>query len=444
MKTTFLSILSAALLAGSAASGAQAPTAPDPKPAAADGLTRSEAIRIALAYNPAAARSRSETEVAELQVRRARSSILPQVTVDGRYTRNQEEISFDFDGNEVAILPADDWSTSIRLAQPVYAGGRELKAIRQARLGVEASEHAERGTRETVLFDVASNFLNVLGAESLVAVEQQNVELATRTRKQAADFYEAGEVTRVDVLRAESSIKAAERQLAAGRQAREAAASLLRLALGVDVPIDPESPQLALPQIPAEQELIALAEQNRPDIRRAIIAERVANLEVGKQRGAYLPLVTAEASFTQQAAAFPTDQFGALTLNFSMPIFTSGEIPARVASAREQERQAELMLDQARQGVREDIRRALVELETARTALALAIEQRDAAEAEYQQIFELYRAQEATSLDVQSAEATLAAARRNVVTGTLDRDLAELRVWYATGALETVLLKETS
>ncbi len=444
MKTKFISILTLALLAGSVASAKPEPSAPDPKTAAADGLTLQEALRIALAYNPAAARSRSDVDVAALDVRRARSSILPQISVDGRYTRNDRDVTLDFDGTEVSIMPTDDWSTSIRLSQPVYAGGRELKAIRQARLAVEASEHAARGTEESVLFDVASNYLNVVGAESLVEVELQNVELATRSRKQAADFYEAGEVTRVDVLRAESSIKAAERQLAGARQARESAASLLRLALGVDVPVDPESPELNLPQLPSEQELIALAEQNRPEIRRAFIATQVAGLEVGKQRGAYLPLVTADAVFTQQASAFPTDQYGALTLNFSVPIFTSGELSSRVATAREQEKQAALVLDESRQGVREDIRRALVGLETARTALALAGEQRDAAEAEYQQIFELYRAQEATSLDVQSAETALAGARRNVVNGTLDRDLAELRVWFATGALETVLLKENS
>jgi outer membrane protein len=444
LKTTLAATLSIALLAGNPAARAQEQPASAAMAAAADGLTLNEALRIALANNPVAERSRSEVDIAELQVRRARSSILPQITVDGRYTRNDRDVTLDFDGTEVSIMPVDDWSTAIRLSQPIYAGGRELKTIRQARLAVEGAEHLARGTEENVLFDVASNFLNVIGAEALVAVETQNVEIATRSRKQAVDFYEAGEVTRVDVLRAESSIKAAERQLAAARQRREGAASLLRVALGVDVPVDPESPDFALPPVPPEAELIALAEQNRAEIRRGIIAEQVATLEVGKQRGAYLPLVTADASFTQQAAAFPTDQYGALTLNFSMPIFTSGEIPARVAAARQQERQAELLLDQSRQGVREEIRRALVALDTARVALSLAVEQRDAAEAEYQQIFELYRAQEATSLDVQVAEATLAAARRNVVTSTLDRALSELGVWYATGALKSVLLKENS
>lgn len=442
MKRSLIPILIGSLIFGAGSATAQTDASGQLLSSAADGLTLSEAARIALVHNPVAASARTEVDVAEAQVRRARSSILPQIYVDGRYTRNDREVSFNFDGTDVPILPADDWSASIRLSQPVYAGGRELKAIRQARLAVGASEHAARGTEDDVLFNVSTSYLNVLGADALIAVELQNVEVASRQRGQAQVFFDVGEVTRVDVLRADSSIKGAERQLAAARELRENAASLFRLSLGADVPVVLEAPDLALPPLPSEEELIGIASGRRPELQRAEIALEVAGLEVAKQRGAYLPLVTAEASFTQQASAFPSDQSAALTLNVSVPVFTSGEIGSRVAIAKEQEKQFALQLDRTRQVVREDIRRALVELRTAETALTLAGDQRIAAEAEYEQIFELYRAQEATSLDVQSAETALAGARRAVVTETLNRNLAELQVWHTAGALKSVLLEE--
>lgn len=442
MKRSLIPILIGSLIFGAGSAAAQTDASGQLLSSAADGLTLSEAARIALVHNPVAASARTEVDVAEAQVRRARSSILPQIYVDGRYTRNDREVSFNFDGTDVPILPADDWSASIRLSQPVYAGGRELKAIRQARLAVGASEHAARGTEDDVLFNVSTSYLNVLGSDALIAVELQNVEVASRQRGQAQVFFDVGEVTRVDVLRADSSIKGAERQLAAARELRENAASLFRLSLGADVPVVLEAPDLALPPLPSEQELIGIASGRRPELQRAEIALEVAGLEVAKQRGAYLPLVTAEASFTQQASAFPSDQSAALTLNVSVPVFTSGEIGSRVAIAKEQEKQFALQLDRTRQVVREDIRRALVELRTAETALTLARDQRIAAEAEYEQIFELYRAQEATSLDVQSAETALAGARRAVVTETLNRNLAELQVWHTAGALKSVLLEE--
>ncbi|MFN2238551.1 MAG: TolC family protein, partial [Thermoanaerobaculia bacterium] len=72
-------------------------------------LTLQEALRNALAHNPGAAISRSDVEAAERRVRLARSSILPQIYLDGRYTRNDREVIFDFDGTQVPILPENDW-----------------------------------------------------------------------------------------------------------------------------------------------------------------------------------------------------------------------------------------------------------------------------------------------------------------------------------------------
>ena len=57
-------------------------------------------------------------------------------------------------------------------------------------------------------------------------------------------------------------------------------------------------------------------------------------------------------------------------------------------------------------------------------------------------MFELYRGQEATSLDVQSSESSLSEARRAVVVSRLARLLSELAVYFAAGDLESAVLKE--
>jgi len=431
------------LLVASATTAGLAQGQPPVQTASGEALTLTGALRKALEGNPSALRSRSEIAAAQSRANQARSSILPQISADGRYTRNDREVSFELGDSLVPILPRNDWSGSIRLAQPVYAGGREMKAIRQARLAVDEREEFSRQTEEALLLGVASSYAGVIGAEALIGVEQQNLDVALRLRKQAQDFFDAGEVTRVDVLRADTTAKGAERRLAAARQARENAASLLRLSIGDDISVNVVQSDIDLPPLATEEELVARAEEQRPELQRAKIAYDIARLEVRKQRGAYLPTVTAEASYTQQASAFPSDKFGALSFNFNVPIFTSGQIPARIAVARQEETQARLAYEEVRQAVREDIRRSIVAHRTAETDLALAQEQRAAAEAEYEQIFELYQAQEATSLDVQSAESSLALARRAVVTASLDRELAALRVWYSAGALRDVVLEES-
>jgi outer membrane protein len=144
----------------------------------------------------------------------------------------------------------------------------------------------------------------------------------------------------------------------------------------------------------------------------------------------------------KQRTSFPADQTAALSIKLTMPIFDSGEISSKVAVARERQRQAEIALGEAKRQVREDVLQALLDLKTSETDLALAREQLAAAEAEYSQSFELYRAQEATSLDLQTSEGSLASARRAVVNGTLNRDLAELNVWSAVGTLKNLILTQ--
>ena len=75
-------------------------------------LTLQQALQHALTNNPSALRSRSEIDAAESRVRQIRSSVLPQITADGRYTRNDREVAFDLGGEnanfaalEVVELP---------------------------------------------------------------------------------------------------------------------------------------------------------------------------------------------------------------------------------------------------------------------------------------------------------------------------------------------------
>jgi outer membrane protein len=198
------------------------------------------------------------------------------------------------------------------------------------------------------------------------------------------------------------------------------------------------------PKLPPEPALLLEAERQRPEVAAANLAVESARLEIRKQRGAYLPVLSASGAYISQRSPFPADRYGQFALNLSVPIFDSGEVKARLAVAREQEHQAELQLAETRQGVREDVRRALVDLAAAEASLGLARDQLTASEAEYAQASDLYRAQETTALDLAAAETSLADARRAVATGQLDHDLAELRVWAAAGLLKKTIFEESA
>ena len=382
---------------------------------------------------------------ADLQRRTLLASVLPKVNVSGATTQNSEEVSFGSDSDSRVILPGTDWNYRLTLTQPIYAGSRERRALQQARLNTDIARQGVLSAEDQVLAGVIADYLSVLEGESLLAVEQRNLDLARNRQKQANDLYEAGETTRVEVLRAESDIKAAERRITAARQLRDAAESRLRLDLSIDgsvAPIQVSEPGPLFPQLPPETALYTEAERLRPEVSQAQTNVEIARLEVLKQKGALLPVVAAEGGWINQRSSFPSDRYGYLTLRVNVPVYQGGEVKARTAVAQERQRQAELALEQTRQTVREQVRLALLDLQTADANLRLAREQLTAAEAEYQQASELYQAQEITALESEAAETSLAEARRAVATGELDRAVAELRVWSAAGLLKQTLLPE--
>lgn len=417
----------------------QTPPAPAGEP-----LTLSDAVRRALDANLSLQRQRAEVTASDLQRRSILAAVLPKVSLQGSTTQNSEEVTFGSDADARTILPSTDWTYRLAFTQPIYAGFRERRALQQARLGIETARQGVMDVEDQVLAGTVAEYLGVLEGEALLAVEQRNLELARNRQKQAQDLYEAGEITRVEVLRAESDIKAAERRIAAARQLRDAAESRLRLVLSLDGtgPLRVSEPGQLFPELPPEQALIAEAERIRPEVAAAETNLEIARLEVLKQRGAILPVVSAEGGWVNQRSAFPTDQYGFFRLNVNVPLYQGGEVKARTAAAQERFRQAELQVEATRQVVREEVKLALLDLETAGANLRLAREQLAAAEAEYEQASELYRAQEITALEAEAAETSLAEARRAVATGELDRDVAELRVWSAAGLLKKTLLPE--
>jgi len=421
------------------ATAASAVVASAAEAAAPTQLTFRQALQRAVEVNNTVERARADVTAAEATKELLLSNVMPRITASGSAIRNGEAVTFGSGSDQTTVLAQNDWNYRLVLSQPIFAGRRELRAYSQAKLGITSAEQAVLGTEDAVLLRVAVNYLALVNAGARIDIEKRNIDLADKRRKQSQAFFEAGEVTKVDVLRAETAIKAAQRALALAEQNRENAESRLRADLDLNGSIVATTPEQPMPPVPAEPALVDKAETVRPDVILAANNLKIAELEIQKQRGFWLPTVTFDGGFTAQKAAFPSahNTYGAL--RFTVPVLQSGEVEARVAGAKARELQAKLDLDTAKINAREDVRQALATLNASEKSLGLAKEQLAAADAEYAQEFELYRAQEATSLDLATSEQSLADARRAVAEETLNRDVAALRVWYASGAMREAL-----
>ena len=83
--------------------------------------------------------AQQDVEQAKLLKRQALSAVLPNVSVNGTYTRNLVSAAFDFGGRTIQILPENDYNFGFTFSQPIYAGFREQRALDQAKVNIEAA-----------------------------------------------------------------------------------------------------------------------------------------------------------------------------------------------------------------------------------------------------------------------------------------------------------------
>lgn len=427
-------ILAATLAAP--AQAAEAQTAPT--------LTLKAAIERAFALSPAALRADDEIEAAEAQRVATKSLVLPRINLTGSLIRNSEEVTFGSVEDSRTILPGTDWNARVTLQQPVYAGRREFRLYYQSKEGITLARDAKRATRDRIALRVIADYAAAVQARALIEVERQAASLARKRIAQAQSLFDAGEVTRVDVLRAETAHKAALRRVANAESEAIQARSRLRMALAIDGGDEAlgaldETTEIGLPVVGAESlEARALI---RAEVKQAETNVRIAELEYLKQKGAYLPVVTADMGYIRQKSSFPSDSYGYAALRFTVPLFQGGEVGARMRIAAARQHQAEVTLAEMRRQATEDVRQALSLLEVARRTKGLADDQVKAAEAEYAQARDLYEQREATALDLEAAESALAEARRALIQARFAVLQAESSAWLAAGSLADAALE---
>lgn len=418
------------------------PAVPPSPPA--NRLTLRAALERAFQLNPNALRADEEIKAAEAQRIGTKSLVLPRINITGSLIRNSENVKFGSGTDSRTILPLNDWNARVTLQQPIYAGRREFRLYSQSKEGITLAKDGKLAARDQIALRVIADYASAIQAEALINVEKQSAVLASKRIEQAKALFDAGEVTKIDVLRAGTANKAALRRIAAAEADAIQARSRLRMSLAIDggdveLGALDDTVELGLP-VAAAQTLEERA-LNRPEVRQAATNVRIAELEIQKQKGANLPVLTADAAYIRQKSSFPTDAYAQAALRVTIPVFQGGEVGARTRFAEARRRQAETTLAETRRQATEAVRQSLALLESARRAKTLADDQIAAAEAEYAQARDLYEEHEATSLDLDAAESGLSEARRALIQARFAVLQAEASAWLAAGSLADVALE---
>jgi outer membrane protein len=188
-----------------------------------DPINVEEWVDMALQNNPSVLAARASVDVAEANMRFARSGHIPTLDLVAGYNQftNEQYVYRDF-VNEIELttdLEVTDTTFGLILDIPLYQGGRVSAQTRQARYLLDATGQDMDATNNGVVREAQNSYRAVLaGIQEVQAFEQASISAESALEATQAGF-EVGTRTIVDVLIAEQRKYQAQRDNSIARHA---------------------------------------------------------------------------------------------------------------------------------------------------------------------------------------------------------------------------------
>lgn len=426
-------LLASAFLAASApllpaqtepAAPSAAVPSPADTPAVPASLTLDQALRYALEHNYSIRQARERLREQEGLIVEVRADALPNVSLDGNYSRDDK--SFDESTSGSSSAPSyQNWTVGIHVRQILYGGGGVSAALDAAKTTRLAASLDIQSVVNAVLLDVRTRFADVLLNRERIQVQEKSVALLEEQLQTVKNRFEAGSVSQFEVLTAEVALANAQPALISARNAFRIAVDELRAVLGyqgsfADIQKVPNF-EGTLVFSPVNYDLeasLAAARAKRPELRRLEELRKAREAGVTVAKSNYLPQVYLTGGYEGRKSRFSnavSDSVDGWTagVEASWAIFDGARTRGRVAQARAQ-------LNQARLGVSEQTLAIEVEVRRALSSLQEAAELAEAAGKVVEQATEAlrladvrYRNGAATQLDVLQARVALTEAQLN-------------------------------
>jgi outer membrane protein len=337
-------------------------------PAAGYALTLQEGLKIVTETGRDVAIALSDEESAKSAVSLARSPWLPSIDVYGRETwlKNLPEVrvptgaSFPTSQDQFATV-------GFRATQVLYDFGRTSSSISSAKYSLKAREAGTFRTRNRAALEFIVAYFDLLEAEELLKVAQEEVTSYEAHGKDASARFRAGVVTRNEVLQAEVMLADSKQRLLTAENTRTLRASKINSLLmrPLNEPVQPqEIVGNALGPVPLDQAW-AEAEQSHPDLKDLDARVRAKEESISAVRSEYLPTVYVSGGYEYQENQYQVhpDNWTVIA-GVNINLFAGGSTSSRVSMTRSEHLSLKLSREKLLDAVRLDVQAAWLERES--------------------------------------------------------------------------------
>ena len=415
-------------------------------------MSLADAVKLGLGANLGPISANNSVAQAAAQRKQALSALLPNIAANASDTVTQVDLAaYGFQFNAPASLgfsiptvvgPYNYSQAQATLNQSVLdlVSRRNWKA---SKVTEQASVLSAKDARETAVLAIAGTYLQTVAAVARVASQQAQVNNAQAVYNQAVVRKEAGTNAKIDVIRSLVELQTQEQRLSSlVANLRKQKIAFARL---IGLPMDREillSDPLATAEatVPQTADEVALAYSHRSDLRAAETQVHAAELALSAAHAERLPSASINGDYGV-IGPNPTTGHGvfAATASINVPIYQGGRISGDIQQAETtlKQRRAELADEKAR--VEQEVRTALIELQTAAGQVRLAESNRRYANETLSEARDRFGAGVATTVEVVQAQEQVAGAEADYISSLFSFNLAKLSLARATGEAEADL-----
>ncbi len=420
-----------------------------------NGLTADEAARRTLLSNPDVTAKQKSVAAADANVDASRAGYLPQLKLQASYTRLSNFAPLPLDlvptlggpqPNPFPVIPNNydmRATLSIPLSDHVLRVSNSLASAKHNKTAATLDEHA---TRLAVARDARVYYYQWIRAQWVSYVAAKALEAARGHAQDAKNSFDAGLVSRADVLRTVSQQKSAELGVARSLNNVAVAAEQLRVQMSdpdqtnyeIGENILGDLPPYAVPPSPGAGYAEAL--EHRIEIRQLGESEAALRAEAAVARAANYPRLDAQANgiyanpnqrYVPPVAEWHGTWDAGIVLSWTPTDILSATAHAKNAEARADEVVAQRSA--LKNALRVEVNQAMNALAEAAFSVDVSRDGRAAAEENYRVRRELYRAGKATTVEVTDAETELTQARLDAVNAQMDVRIARVQLTHALG-----------